>query len=678
MCRGGFSLRALFLNQGQSPIWISKQIWYDRTRRFVQLQGRDRMGENSEQAYGNRVLSERTARAGAIAKAGGLEQALGSGDLPRFQNITLSEAVVLGLLRQGVRRFLCVLGHGSTDVGEVLRVYEEKGLLKACCVRHETAASHAATALRWVTGEKAAVVASIGPGALQALAGSIVPASDGLGVWYLLGDETTEDEGPNMQQIPKHEQNLFLRLFATMGNAYCLHTPQAVGTALRRGLVTVDHPHRGGPFYLLLPMNTQPSLLEGFNIDELPYGEPPSLGEAADDAAYELAAEALLKAKRVVVRVGGGARNCGPELRDFLELVDGVAVLSPLVTGAIEYDDPRNMLVGGSKGSICGNYAMEEADLLVAVGSRFVCQSDCSRTGYPKVEVVININTDVHDVTHYGKTVALLGDGAPTLRRLISVLEARGGSGADPSSEWLNDCSAKRREWEAFKAERYANPCLDSEAWGGKVLSQPAAIKTATDWARANDAVSFFDAGDVQANGFQVVEDDRLGRTFTETGASYMGFAVSALLATALASEPFYGLALTGDGSFMMNPQILIDGAFHGARGCILLLDNRRMGAISGLQEAQYGEAHATSDNVEVDYVRLAGAVEGVLALEGGRRPEDLQAALDRARSHDGLSLIHVPVYYGPDPLGGLGTFGRWNVGDWCRDTQALRHKIGL
>ena len=108
-----------------------------------------------------------------------------------------------------------------------------EGLLKSYCVRHETAASHAATALRWVTGEKAAVVTSIGPGALHALAGSIVPASDGIGVWYLLGDETTEDEGPNMQQIPKHEQNLFLRLCATMGHAYCLHTPGAVGTALR-------------------------------------------------------------------------------------------------------------------------------------------------------------------------------------------------------------------------------------------------------------------------------------------------------------------------------------------------------------------------------------------------------------------------------------------------------------
>ena len=55
-----------------------------------------------------------------------------------------------------------------------------------------------------------------------------------------------------------------------------------------------------------------------------------------------------------------------------------------------------------------------------------------------------------------------------------------------------------------------------------------------------------------------------------------------------------------------------------------------------------------------------------------------LLAALEQARHHDGLSLIHVPVYYGPDPLGGMGVFGRWNVGNWCEETQALRHEVGL
>ena len=113
--------------------------------------------------------------------------------------------------------------------------------------------------------------------------------------------------------------------------------------------------------------------------------------------------------------------------------------------------------------------------------------------------------------------------------------------------------------------------------WQREVLTQPVAIKVATDWARKKEAVSFFDAGDVQANGFQIVQDDRLGRTFTDTGASFMGFAVSALLATAVTSKSFYGLAISGDGSFTMNPQILIDGVEHGAQGCLLLLDNRRI-----------------------------------------------------------------------------------------------------
>jgi len=620
----------------------------------------------------------RAARAAAVAAAGGLDAALACGALPRRVDLTLSEAVVLGLLRQDVRTFLCVLGHGSTEIGEVLRVYEAAGLLRTCGVRHEVAAAHAAMALRWVTGENAAVLTSIGPGALQALAGSLAAANDGVGVWHLYGDETSQDEGPNMQQIPKPEQHRFLQLCATMGAAYCLHTPEAVGVALRRGLNTVAHPHRPGPFYLLLPLDTQPRLLRQFNLDELPVGAPPRLGAAADDGAYAAAATALRAAERIVVRLGGGARSAGAEVQEFLELVDGVAVTSPLVSGVLPYAHPRNMTVGGSKGSLSGNFAMEHADLLVAIGSRAVCQSDCSRTGYPRVRHVINVNTDVDAALHYGRTTALVGDAAPTLRALIAALRHAGTTPRTGESAWLRACREQRASWEAFKAERYATPSLHDDLWGADVLTQPAAIKIATDWARAHDAVTFFDAGDVQANGFQVVEDDRLGRTFTETGASYMGFAVSALLATGLARRPFYGLAISGDGSFTMNPQILIDGVAHAARGCILLLDNRRMGAISGLQTAQYGAEHATADGVAVDYLAWAGAVRGVAAFDGGRTPAALRAALDAARAHDGLSLIHVPVYYGPHPLGGLGAHGRWNVGSWVEATQALRHDIGL
>ncbi|MBW2257949.1 MAG: thiamine pyrophosphate-binding protein, partial [Deltaproteobacteria bacterium] len=90
------------------------------------------------------------------------------------------------------------------------------------------------------------------------------------------------------------------------------------------------------------------------------------------------------------------------------------------------------------------------------------------------------------------------------------------------------------------------------------------------------------------------------------------------------------------------------------------------------------GTDHVTWDNVAVDYLAWARSVAGVAAFDGGRSVESLVAALDAARAHDGLSLVHVPVYYGDDPLGGLGAFGRWNVGNWVEATQALRHEHGL
>jgi hypothetical protein len=78
------------------------------------------------------------------------------------------------------------------------------------------------------------------------------------------------------------------------------------------------------------------------------------------------------------------ARHCGHQLDVLLDLVDGVAVTSPIVSGVLSYHHSHNMTVGGSKGSISGNHAMGPADLLLAVGTRAVCQSGiCSSTGWP-------------------------------------------------------------------------------------------------------------------------------------------------------------------------------------------------------------------------------------------------------------------------------------------------------
>lgn len=610
------------------------------------------------------------ARARAIAKAGGLEAALAGGALPPQIETSLSEAVILGLLKQGVRKYLAIFGHGSTDLAEALRVYEEEGVTRTWNCRNEVAMAHAATTLSWQFGEVPAVVTSIGPGALQAFAGSLAAASNGVGVYHIYGDETTFGEGYNMQQIPKPIQGLYGQLTAIMGQSYVLHTPEALRDALRRGTLAVHHPFKAGPFYLLLPLNTQPAMTR-VNLAALPGRlHLPATAPVAEEA-YDAALALIRSHHRICIKAGGGTRGHDDAVRRLAEAVGAAVVLSPGSTGVLPDDHPQNMHVGGSKGSISGNHAMEQADLLIAIGTRAVCQADCSGIGYPSAQAVININGDLADLTHYNKTVGLAGDIGAVIAKLLARLEASGGIELADKRQWLSACAQAKEAWSQFKAERFRAAPIADAAWGEPVLTQPAAIKIVADFAKAIGAAKYFDAGDVQANGFQIVEDDRTGDTFTEAGASYMGFAPSALLASAIADKPRYGIAFCGDGSFMMNPQILIDAVEHGVKGMIVIFDNRRMAAITGLQVAQYGHEFRTADSVAVDYVQLASAVRGVCALSGGTSHASLKQALERAHRHDGPSVVHVPVYCGDDPLGGMGAYGSWNVGNWCADVQA-------
>ncbi|WP_114965738.1 thiamine pyrophosphate-dependent enzyme [Alkalilacustris brevis] len=615
-------------------------------------------------------------RARALNGAGGLPGALKNGALPDLLEVSLSEGLIIGLLNQGVSTYFAIFGHGSTDLGEVLRIYTEEGLVSVINCRNEVEMAHAATAHAWQYGETPAVVTSIGPGGLQAMAGSLAAASNGIGVYHIYGDETTWGEGYNMQQIPKEEQGLFGRMAALMGRSYTLHTPEALRDCLRRGTQCVHHPYRAGPFYIMLPINTQPRRAT-FNLRTLPGRLSVPRVAPADPGAISGAADLLNKATRVVIKAGGGTRQHAAAVQALAEQLSAPVVLSPGSTGVLPDAHKLNMHVGGSKGSISGNFAMEGAEVAVFIGSRGVCQADCSGIGYPNAQAVLNINGDLADVTHYANTHALPGDITAVIEALLPAL-APTEQAAKARADWADACTAKKAEWSAFKAARTGAAPLFDPVWQREVLCQPAAIHAVQAFAKRIGAAKFFDAGDVQANGFQVVEDDAVGQTFTETGASYMGFATSALLGSAGVKRPQYGIAFTGDGSFMMNPQVLIDAVEHGVKGMIALFDNRRMAAITGLQHAQYGIEFRTNDSVAVDYVQMAGSVQGVKALWGGTTRETLEAALAEAHAHEGLSLVHIPVYAEQNADVEMGAYGSWNVGNWVDDVQAryLQQKI--
>ena len=242
-------------------------------------------------------------RARFIAAAGGLDRLVEQGACGEPVTLPLVEALILGLMRQGVTKYLAVFGHGSTAIADVLRVYEAAGLVRCWQYRNEVEMAHAATALSWVYGEIPAVVTSIGPGALQAMAASLAASSNGVGVYHIYGDETTQGEGYNMQQVPKPAQGIFGQITALMGASYTLHTPAALRDALRRGAGAVFHPWRAGPFYLNLPLNTQPQMVT-LRLDALPVRPVfPALAPGDDDA--------IAAAAGVIAGAGAGGDQGG-------------------------------------------------------------------------------------------------------------------------------------------------------------------------------------------------------------------------------------------------------------------------------------------------------------------------------------------------------------------------------
>ena len=97
-------------------------------------------------------------RARHIARLGGLDALANSPAGADMVAVPLVEALVLGLMRQGVTKYLAIFGHGSTALADVLRVYETAGLVRCWQYRNEVEMAHAATALSWVYGEVAAVI----------------------------------------------------------------------------------------------------------------------------------------------------------------------------------------------------------------------------------------------------------------------------------------------------------------------------------------------------------------------------------------------------------------------------------------------------------------------------------------------------------------------------------------
>ena len=153
----------------------------------------------------------------------------------------------------------------------------------------------------------------------------------------------------------------------------------------------MHHPYKAAPFYIMLPINTQPQKFL-LSISTLPKKNDVPKVAPSKTEDFSKAIEIIRNRPRLIIKAGGGTRDHYLAVRQLSGLLGIPVVLSPGSTGVLEDSDRLNMHVGGSKGSISGNFAMENADGVIMIGSRAVCQADCSGIGYPKASEVINLS----------------------------------------------------------------------------------------------------------------------------------------------------------------------------------------------------------------------------------------------------------------------------------------------
>ncbi len=376
---------------------------------------------------------------------------------------------------------------------------------------------------------------------------------------------------------------------------------------------------RPGPVLVDIPKDIQVALgeLEPHfstveNADDFPHTE-------ADEASQMLA-----HAQKPILYVGGGVgmAQAVPALREFIAVTQMPATCTLKGLGAVDADYPYYLGMLGMHGTKAANLAVQECDLLIAVGARFDDRVTGKLNTFAPNAKVIHMDIDPAEMNKLRQAhVALQGD----LNALLPVLQQPLAIDA-----WRQHAAAMRRE----HAWRYDHP--------GDAIYAPLLLKQLSDRKPA-DSVVTTDVGQHQMWSAQHMTYTRPENFITSSGLGTMGFGLPAAVGAQVARPDDTVICISGDGSFMMNVQELGTIKRKQLPVKIVLLDNQRLGMVRQWQQLFFQERYSeTTLTDNPDFLVLASA----FGIPGQHitRKDQVEAALDEMLSSKGPYLLHVSI----------------------------------
>ncbi|WP_310627161.1 acetolactate synthase 3 catalytic subunit [Limnohabitans sp.] len=507
--------------------------------------------------------------------------------------------------------------------GSVLYIYDalyNQKTIQHVLVRHEQAAVHAADGYARATGDVGVALVTSGPGATNAVTGIATAYMDSIPMVIITGQVPTHAIGLDAFQecdtigitrpIVKH--NFLVKdvrdLALTMKKAF------HIARSGRPGPVVVDIPK---------DVSFKKTAYEGYPAEvQMRSYNPVRKGHGGQ---IRKALQLLMSAKRPYIYTGGGVllSNASQELRTLVDML-GYPVTNTLMgLGAYPASAPKFLGMLGMHGTIEANNAMQNCDVLLAVGARF----DDRVIGNPKhfaqnERKIIHIDIDPSSISKRVKVdIPIVGDVKDVLVEMIDMIKE---SGLKP------DAAALSGWWETIEAWRKRD-CLKYDRGNSEVIKPQYVIETLHNMTKGADTYITSDVGQHQMWAAQYYGFDEPRRWINSGGLGTMGVGIPYAMGIKLAKPDSEVFCVTGEGSVQMCIQELSTCFQYNTPIKVLALNNRYLGMVRQWQEIEY-EGRYSSSYMDAlpDFVKLAEAYGHVGMLI--ERPEDVEPALREAR----------------------------------------------
>ncbi len=518
-----------------------------------------------------------------------------------------SQILTQVLMEQGVDTIFGYPGGAVLNIYDAL--YAVRDRLHHVMTAHEQGAAHAADGYARATGRTGVVLATSGPGATNLITGLATAYMDSVPLVAITGNVGTDLIGRDSFQ----EVYIAGIAMPITKHTFAVQRVEELADAVRRAF-RIAQSGRKGPVLIDIPKDVTAATAEYTPAPPLPLETP----RTPDPDRLAEAARLINEAERPVLFFGGGvvASEAGGELRRLIEKADIPATYTLMAAGVLGYGEPMNLGLLGMHGSCTTNYAVDSADVLIAVGTRFSDRVALNPAQFARRAKIIQIDIDPSEINkNVAVDCAVVCDLRDGLRALLPLVEAA------KHDAWHEQI----RVWQAG----------DYKPVDDDTVLRPHQVMRAICDAVEEDAIFVTDVGQHQLWAAQYIRHTRPRSFLTSGGLGTMGFGYGAALGAQTAFPGRRVIHITGDGSFHMNLQEGCTAVSYQLPVITVIMNNTVLGMVRQWQAAFYGKRYSSTDpHRKTDFVKLA---EGFGAK--GRRCETLaefREALEWAKAQNG------------------------------------------